>query len=167
MQFMRRYYVPILLFFMFCGALLFSMLNAPELILDAQQPKVLISDTGAKTTSIEANKSGHFTFLGTINDIEVKFFYDTGATDVVIPVAVANYLKLEEGERLSIKTANGTAFGFDTSLDKVSIGHIEINNVDAIITSNMEGDEILLGMSFLKHVDIRHAEGKLLLARME
>lgn len=164
---MRTYLIPVLLLFMFFGALLYSMLDAPAPILDAQQPKVLISDAGVKTTSIEANSSGHFTFIGTINGIGVKFFYDTGATDVVIPSAIANYLKLEEGKRLNIKTANGTAFGFDTSLDKVSIGHIEIKNVDAIITANMEGDEILLGMSFLKQIDIRHSEGRLLLTGME
>ncbi|GAB1267654.1 hypothetical protein NBRC116493_09070 [Aurantivibrio infirmus] len=160
----KKYGVLFLLFFMFLGALLYPLANVQGPTLDAQTPKIQMNNEGAQVTLIDGNERGHFVFIGTINQVPVKFFYDTGATDIAIPQSVANYLRLKEGRRTNFHTANGMGYGFDTTLDTVAIGHIELSNIDATITPGMDGDEILLGMSFLKHLDIRQSDGKLFLA---
>ncbi|HIF55390.1 MAG TPA: TIGR02281 family clan AA aspartic protease, partial [Methylococcaceae bacterium] len=43
---------------------------------------------------------------------------------------------------------------FTTRLDSVSVGAIELNNIRATINPHMQGKEILLGMSFLKHLEM-------------
>ena len=39
---------------------------------------------------LERNKAGHYVASGTINGQAVEFLLDTGATDVVIPIGLAN-----------------------------------------------------------------------------
>ncbi len=164
-RFVKKYGVLCLLFFMFLGALLYPLTNVQGPTLNAQTPKIQMNNEGAQVTLIDGNERGHFVFIGTINQVPVKFFYDTGATDIAIPQSVANYLRLKEGRRTNFHTANGMGYGFDTILDTVAIGHIELSNIDATITPGMDGDEILLGMSFLKQLDILHSEGKLFLTK--
>ena len=58
-------------------------------------------------------------------------------------------------------TANGTSKSFQTTLASISLGDIVMHNVPASISSGMKFDEILLGMSFLKHLKLTQ-QGKLL-----
>jgi aspartyl protease family protein len=50
-------------------------------------------------------------------------------------------------------TANGSVEVRATSLQKLELGNIIFNDVPAAINPGMDDDEILLGMSALKHVD--------------
>lgn len=117
--------------------------------------------------TINADETGHYTFVGYINGKEVKFFYDTGATNISIPVKVANYLGLSAGSPYTSDTANGTTTSFKTHLDSVKVGGIEIDNVQGGISQGLEGDEILLGMSFLKYLEINQHKNKLQLTYRE
>ena len=42
---------------------------------------------------------------------------------------------------------------FLTRLDSISIGDIEIRDIRATINPNTDDDDILLGMTFLKHLE--------------
>jgi aspartyl protease family protein len=61
------------------------------------------------------------------------------------------------------ETANGRVSVDYTLLDSVRLGGIEMQNVEALITPGMAGDSVLLGMSFLQHLQLSQHQGVLTL----
>ena len=107
-----------------------------------------------KEIVLQRNAYGHYVTSGTINDDEVVFLLDTGATDIAIPETLANDIGLIKKQRIVVKTANGNARAYRTRIDSVGIGDIKLYDLNATILTNMPGKEILLGMNFLKHFEI-------------
>ncbi len=113
---------------------------------------------------LKQNRYGHYVVNGEINHLPVTFLLDTGATLISIPISIAEKLQLKKGFASQSKTANGNITVYNTRLDSVSIGKIELQNIRASINPYMEGKEILLGMSFLKHLEMTQ-KNKLLILR--
>ena len=107
----------------------------------------------AVEVSLLRNRQGHYVVSGAINQQPAEFLLDTGATDVVIPADLAGQLGLSRGYAAKAITANGTVTVYETSIDHLSIGGIELRNVRASINPGMRGQSILLGMSALKHIE--------------
>ena len=107
-----------------------------------------------KEVILQRNVYGHYVSSGTINDQKVVFLLDTGASDIAIPETVAEGLGLSKGHAIVIKTANGNAKAYRTRLENVAIGDIRLYDLNAIILTNMPGQEVLLGMNFLKHFEM-------------
>jgi aspartyl protease family protein len=107
-----------------------------------------------KEIVLQRNDYGHYVTSGTINDYEVVFLLDTGATDVAIPESLANDIGLIKKQRIVVKTANGNTRAYRTRIASVGIGDIKLYDLNATILTNMPGKEILLGMNFLKHFEI-------------
>ena len=114
---------------------------------------------------LQQNRAGHYVATGAIDDVPVVFLVDTGATDVAVSREVAERIGLEKGFRVTVNTANGTAYGWNTVLDKVTLGNIEMTAVPATIMPGL-GQEALLGMSFLKRLTLIQ-RGEELLIRQE
>ena len=118
-------------------------------------PNQLVHSTQTADNQIEItlkrNRSGHYVTTGRINDQKVVFLLDTGATYVAIPEKMANQLELKKGRVIPISTANGRSKGYQTRIAKLSMGQIQLYNIKAIITPNL--NEILLGMSVLKQLE--------------
>lgn len=112
---------------------------------------------------LQQNRAGHYVVQGVINGTSVTFLVDTGATQVAISEALANQLGVRQGGNVSVQTANGTVAGFSTRLEMVRIGTIEVHDVSALVAPGLEDDTVLLGMSFLKHVEFTQRNGKLIL----
>ncbi len=112
---------------------------------------------------LSQNRYGHYLANGQINQIPVTFLLDTGATLISIPESIAQRIHLKKGFPTQSRTANGTITVYNTRLNSVKIGAIELNNIRATINPHMEGDEILLGMSFMKHMEITQKGKKLML----
>jgi aspartyl protease family protein len=117
-----------------------------------QKLTVSVNQFGNPEVTLLRNKYGHYVASGEINDQSVVFLLDTGATLVAIPEHIANRLGLKKGASFLTETANGTSTSYRTTLDKLALGDIVMTNVPASISSGMQFDEILLGMSFLKHL---------------
>ena len=64
-----------------------------------------------KEIVLERNVYGHYVTSGTINDHEVVFLLDTGATQIAVPESLANDIGLTKEQRIVVKTANGNARG--------------------------------------------------------
>jgi aspartyl protease family protein len=107
-----------------------------------------------KEIVLQRNAYGHYVSSGTINGSDVIFLLDTGATDVAIPESVAKKIGLIKGREFMIKTANGNTKAYRTHLNSVAIGDIKRYDLNATILTNIVGDEVLLGMNFLKHFEI-------------
>ena len=123
------------------------------------------STTGVvKEVVLKRNRSGHYVASGSINGRKVIFLLDTGATDVAVSDELASSLGLRRGRRISSQTANGVVPAWQTRLSEVGLGDIRLNNVRASILSGLDGDEVLLGMSFLQQLEMVQ-RGKHLLLR--
>jgi aspartyl protease family protein len=122
----------------------------------------VVSEDGHAMVVLHRSRSGHYLAEGKINGLPLVFLIDTGATDVAIAEKTARAMGLEFGPRIRIMTAAGPANAWATRLDRVSLGGLELNNVRATITSGL-GDEVLLGMSFLKHFSLRQEGEKLII----
>lgn len=127
-------------------------------------PKVQTSsDSGVREVVLKRNKYGHYVATGAINRQPVVFMLDTGATGVAIPQQVAQKLKLQPGRALRTQTANGVATSYAVTLDQVGLGGIELENVRAAISPGLNTDQVLLGMSFLKHIEFTQRGDSLIL----
>ncbi|MFT7687842.1 MAG: aspartyl protease family protein [Candidatus Azotimanducaceae bacterium] len=117
-----------------------------------QNPESRENQLGA-LVELKRNRYGHYVASGTINDQNVEFLLDTGATDVVIPVALAIDLGLKKGRPSIAYTANGSVTVYGTQIEQLTIGKIVLNNVRASINPGMDRTTILLGMSALKQIE--------------
>lgn len=119
------------------------------------------------SVTLISDQSGHFITTGTINGATVRFMVDTGATMVSMGVddarrAGVNYLA---GERGMSQTANGLAPVYRVKLNNVKLGDITLHNIDGLVHENSALPLVLLGMSFLGRLEMKHAGDSLTLTR--
>lgn len=126
-----------------------------------QQVTTVMRTDGVREVVLQQNRAGHYVASGAINGNPVTFLLDTGATSVSVPASVADRLGLERGVRLRANTANGVITTYATRLDRVRLGDIELNNVRADINPHMRGDDVLLGMSFLRQLEFTQRDREL------
>ncbi len=99
--------------------------------------------------------SGGYWASGRINGKDVTFLIDTGASLVVMNKVQARALKIKRGNKeIQVSTATKTETAYQVTLDTVSVGGIELQNIPAVITKHKYPENPLLGMSFLQHVEI-------------
>lgn len=115
---------------------------------------------------LQRNRQGHYVTSGEINGRPVTFILDTGATGVAVPAAVAQRLGLRPGRAFPTQTANGMSVSYAVELDRVSVGGIALQQVSASITPGLTTDEVLLGMSFLKHIEFTQRGDQLILRQL-
>ena len=119
---------------------------------------------GTKEIILDSNNGNGYLLNGKINGRRVKFLVDTGASQVSIPSQVADALGLQRtGRSVNIRTANGLVIAYETELDEVSLGDIQLRFIPALINPGDNSNVILLGMSALKHLEFTHRDGKLIL----
>lgn len=128
-----------------------------------QELAITRTNNGAAEVRLQRNRYGHYVATGTINNQPVTFLLDTGATHISVPGRIARELGLEAGMRMPVATANGQIDVYATRLDSVNLGGIELSNVRANINPYMDMDDILLGMSFLKHLNFSQQGDQLII----
>jgi len=109
--------------------------------------------SGRPTVVLKRNRAGHYLSRGTVNGHPVEFLIDTGATDIAIPIDMAERLGLHPGMPRQYQTANGLVTAYATRIEELTIGPIAIRNVRASLNPGMGRMEILLGMSLLKELE--------------
>ncbi|MBT8040363.1 MAG: TIGR02281 family clan AA aspartic protease [Gammaproteobacteria bacterium] len=122
------------------------------------------SESGMAGAAIELqrDRGGHYRVPGEINGYAVSFLVDTGATDVAVSERLAREIGLDFGPRTMVMTAAGPAPAWRARLDRVTAGALQRDNVRATITPGL-GNQVLLGMSFLRHFEIRQQGERLLI----
>jgi len=118
-----------------------------------QQLALSTGNDGVRELVLQRNRYGHYVADGQINQHPVVFLLDTGASDISMPEGLAREIGLQRGPAMRYQTANGTITVYATTLAKVDLGGIVLQQVRASINPNMQGNEVLLGMSFLKHLE--------------
>jgi aspartyl protease family protein len=103
---------------------------------------------------LQRSRNGHYYADGEINGRPVKFLLDTGATQIALSPKLANALGLSLGRSVTLQTAAGPATGYPARLARVRLGAIEMQDLGAVVSEGMSEEAVLLGMNFLKHLEI-------------
>lgn len=107
-----------------------------------------------KTTRIRVSRAGTSMMVQVRlnNSVTAPFLIDTGASDVLVPQAVADQLGIQVGPNTRTKrysTANGVITTPVVMLRSVALGDAVVENVPASISPSMKVG--LLGLSFFNH----------------
>lgn len=126
------------------------------------------SPSQSAETILYPDNNGMFRGYGSINGHATALLVDTGATTVALGTERAqqlgiDYQKLSGGKTVPVQTATGVVKGYPIILDNVSLGKIRAPLVRALVIEG-SGNEVLLGMSFLKRLRVEHAQGVLKLS---
>lgn len=161
--------------------------RSPEgiLLLTADSNKAVVEVNGRKLTlslsgrissrfkpfeggsvSIPLNESGQFKSSGTVNNQPVNFLIDTGASVVAMNASEAKRLGIDykkNGRLQAATTASGLVKTWAINLDSIQIGDIKVNNVPAAVLTGDYPQQVLLGMTFLRNVEIKQSAGLMVL----
>jgi clan AA aspartic protease (TIGR02281 family) len=97
---------------------------------------------------ISADRQGHYSGAGMINNQVMAFMIDTGATRVALPSELAKRAGLKFGPVVISNTAAGNVRAYQTKVPTLVIGSITLYNTQAVILDKL--DQVLIGMSVLK-----------------
>lgn len=114
-----------------------------------------ITSTGDRIVTVYRNMHNQYLSAGKINNKNVVFLIDTGATGISIPTSVARRSGLRTGPPSNVTTANGVRIVYQTLVKKLELGPIVIRNVRAHINPGLTDNQILLGIRVLRQLDIR------------
>lgn len=106
---------------------------------------------------------GMYLTNGSINGYGVDFLVDTGASAVALNAATAQRLGIDylNAPKIGVRTASGEGVGYQVNLDQVQVGDITRLNVTAIVLDGPEPQRALLGMSFLRELDLQRSGKRL------
>jgi aspartyl protease family protein len=110
--------------------------------------------TGRKVR-LAADARGHFLADFKLNGRRVEALVDTGATAVAINASTARRigLSLKSSDfRHSVNTANGETRAAAVMIDRIEIGRVHVENIEAVVLDDKALSGTLIGMSFLKRL---------------
>ena len=120
-------------------------------------------------TTLRANDHGQFFLTAQVNGAPLPAIIDTGATSVAMNSEDANRLGVDylRGRRVVAQTASGPTSAYLVTFSSVQVGDIVLKNVpgSVIEVGRRELPLVLIGMSFLRNVDMRRSGDTLLLHR--
>ena len=120
-------------------------------------PNILTPVNGAqKEIILKRNRYGHYVTNGSINNHDVIFLLDTGATEVAIPERLADKIGLRKGREFVVKTANGNVRAYRTHLDSVAIGDIYRYDLNATILTNRKINGTIQMYSFTEAISYKY-----------
>lgn len=111
---------------------------------------------------IPRNNLHQYITTATINGRSQQVLVDTGANSVALNSIDADRLGLDylkRGTPTMINTASGVARGYSVVIDKIVVGDISADYVDATVIVGNFPTHILLGTTFLQHVGMREENG--------
>jgi aspartyl protease family protein len=115
---------------------------------------------------VQRNEQNQYLAAGSINGHSLDLLVDTGANTVAISETAALSMGIDfrqDSARGRVRTASGLANSYRLQLDSISLGDITLRNVPAIVIEGDYPHYALLGMSFLRQVEMRDSAGVLYL----
>ena len=117
-------------------------------------PRQLVLEDGGRI-EIPISFDGHYYLELRVNDEEVEFVIDTGATDMVLSIGDAARLGINTDELAFTniaRTANGEVRTAPAVLERIEVGGIIDMDVPVVVNGG-EMDASLLGMRYLRRFD--------------
>ncbi len=158
------------------GVMLVSASNSGAVVsIEGKQYSLQLSNgvrggyTEKKNSSelIAINAAGQYITQGSVNGRTVTFLVDTGATSVAINSRDARRLGINFATEKPgmVATAGGPVRAYSLTLDRVKVGEIEARNIRAVVLEGNYPTLALLGMTWLKHVEIVENAGVMKLTK--
>lgn len=120
---------------------------------------------------LKADPRGQFYVTAYLNGTPVNALIDTGATTVAMSSDHARRLGIDyrSGQQVITQTANGPTTAYLVNLSRVQVGDIVLGNVAAGVLESGSArlPHVLIGMSFLKHVEMQRSGGMMVLQRAQ
>ncbi len=116
------------------------------------RPQVSVNADGTKVLVIEKSASGHFEIDSSVNNADVSFMIDTGASSIVLTLQDAQKAGVDPAAlsyTVPVSTANGMSMAAPVRLDDIVIGDIVRRNLPALVAPEGKLDQSLLGMDYL------------------
>ncbi len=113
------------------------------------------STGGVTEVRIRKRLDGHFNATVKVNGKPISMIVDTGASSIVLRPEDAKKAGIDPDSlsyRVPVLTANGRTMAARVRLDKVAIGPLDRDKVDALVTQPGALTQSLLGMSFLSRL---------------
>ena len=123
--------------------------------------------TDRESAQLWSDASGFFRAQGSVNGEPLEFLIDTGANIVVMNSRHADRINLDykEGQRSYASTASGTTPMYLIKLDRISFEGIQLYNIEAGVIEGSFPVVPLLGMSYLKRLDMKRAGNRMTLKK--
>jgi aspartyl protease family protein len=120
-----------------------------------------------RVVTIQRNTQLQYRTTATINGRQIDVLVDTGANVVALNSAHAATLGIdvEAGIPSRVETASGLVPARVVNLRTVDVGGIRVDNVQATVVEGNYPATILLGMTYLQHVELQENNGVLSLIR--
>ncbi len=117
------------------------------------------AERGQVQISMDANRQ--YLTSGVINGRPVRLLVDTGANIVALNEYAARSLGISLAAAIPVQasTASDDLPALRVSINELQVGAITRKNVQAIVMRGSNPSEILLGMTFLQHVEISEKNG--------
>jgi aspartyl protease family protein len=115
---------------------------------------------GEDVIEIRRGPDGHYHWPGRVNDREVDFLIDTGATGTAISASLARSLRLESVGTVQSSTANGLVTGQIVLADIALRGGLEVKRLRVAALPGLS-DRPLLGMDLLGRLQWQQTDGVL------
>lgn len=138
--------------------------------IDGKQQRMTLSQQ--ISSSFQAVERGEVTIARTganqyitniyVNGRRIEALVDTGASTVALSEAHARQLDLQYDKQHAsgqVTTASGVAKAYHLVLRNVSVGGITVNGVPAVIVEGNYPSHVLLGMSYLRHIELSEKGG--------
>lgn len=120
-----------------------------------------------RSMRIAPDPQGHFSGAFRINGQTVEGLVDTGATYVAMNLSTARLLGVNPPAGAfthGVSTANGQTSAARVTLERMEIGPIEVEDVEAFVLDDSKLSITLIGMSFMNRLEsFRVEDGELLL----
>ena len=118
---------------------------------------------------VAADERGHFSSAFRLNGRQVDGMIDTGATLVAINTSTARRIGISLNPSdfsHQVNTANGAIRAAVVNIDRLQIGKISVDNIQAVVLDDRALHTNLIGMSFLQRLAKYQVEnGSLLLVQ--
>lgn len=125
------------------------------------------SANSARQVVLNADGRGHFIASGQVNQADVRFVVDTGASLVTLPksLALRAGVALDNARRASVTTAGGVVPAWRVTLNRVRLDGITLHMVEAVVLEDVSLPMALLGMSFLNRTNMNREGDRLTLTQ--
>lgn len=143
--------------------------GAAVLEIDGRAVQLGLGQATQRSTVLRADPRGHFLVTAMINGVAMPAMIDTGASAILVNWNQALQMGIDprRGQRVMTQTANGPAAAWLVTFARVQVGDIVLLNVPGAVAEGGadRSPVVLIGMSFLRHVDMRRSGDTMTLSR--
>jgi aspartyl protease family protein len=121
--------------------------------------------------TLNADPDGQFFLTALVNGTPLRAIIDTGASAIAMNSEDAQRMGVDylRGRRVQVQTASGTTSAYLVTFSSVQVGSIVLKDVAGTVleVGRRELPVVLIGMSFLRNVEMRRSGDTMLLHRKD